>query len=158
MCPLRCPVGGGLILTNEAVVADSPWITVCTPVVQLCSFNHVVYPTLPVLCRLDLEDSLDLVPFHEQVGMPDGSLPPALTSELLEDAAFIEALHHVLMDMHVVEGVLVCPESGRRFPIKEGVPDLMCVKFVRDIHVTCCLAKTVSSLFTLMSILGWMHR
>ncbi|CAM9926586.1 unnamed protein product [Sphacelaria rigidula] len=60
-----------------------------------------------------------------EVGMPDGSLPPALTSELLEDAAFIEALHHVLMDMHVVEGVLVCPESGRRFPIKEGVPDLM---------------------------------
>lgn len=60
-----------------------------------------------------------------QVGMPEGSLPPALTPELLEDSSFLQALHRVLMDMHVVEGALVCPETGRRFPIAEGVPNLM---------------------------------
>ncbi|CAM9365964.1 unnamed protein product [Ascophyllum nodosum] len=60
-----------------------------------------------------------------EVGMPEGSLPPALTPELLHDSSFIEALHRVLMDMHVVEGTLVCPETGRRFPITEGVPNLM---------------------------------
>lgn len=60
-----------------------------------------------------------------QVGMPEGSLPPALTPELLEDSSFLQALHRVLMDMHVVEGALICPETGRRFPIAEGVPNLM---------------------------------
>lgn len=60
--------------------------------------------------------------------MPEGSLPPALTPELLEDSSFLQALHRVLMDMHVVEGALVCPETGRRFPIAEGVPNLMCVQ------------------------------
>ncbi|CAM9413378.1 unnamed protein product [Pylaiella littoralis] len=63
-----------------------------------------------------------------EVGMPEGSLPPALTPELLEDSSFLEALHRVLMDMHVVEGALVCPETGRRFPIAEGVPNLMCTE------------------------------
>eukprot|EP00904_Undaria_pinnatifida_P002202 jgi/Undpi1/11983/HiC_scaffold_4.g01682.m1 len=63
-----------------------------------------------------------------QVGMPEGSLPPALTPELLEDSSFLQALHRVLMDMHVVEGALICPETGRRFPIAEGVPDLMCTE------------------------------
>ena len=29
-------------------------------------------------------------------------------------------LHHVLFEVHVIDGDLVCPESGRRFPIKEG--------------------------------------
>lgn len=57
--------------------------------------------------------------------MPEGSLPPALTPELLDDASFVKALHRVLMDMHVVEGALICPETGRRFPITEGVPNLM---------------------------------
>lgn len=57
--------------------------------------------------------------------MPEGSLPPTLTPELLEDASFVKALHRVLMDMHVVEGALICPETGRRFPITEGVPNLM---------------------------------
>lgn len=62
---------------------------------------------------------------ESQVGMPEGSLPPTLTPELLEDASFVKALHRVLMDMHVVEGALICPETGRRFPITEGVPNLM---------------------------------
>lgn len=57
--------------------------------------------------------------------MPEGSLPPMLTFELLEDSSFLQALHRVLMDMHVVEGTLVCPETGRRFAITKGVPDLM---------------------------------
>lgn len=66
-----------------------------------------------------------LVPADTQIGIPEGSLPPALTPELLEDSSFLLALHRVLMDMHVVEGTLICPETGRKFPIAEGMPDLM---------------------------------
>ncbi|CAM9867129.1 unnamed protein product [Discosporangium mesarthrocarpum] len=63
-----------------------------------------------------------------EVGMANGSLPESLTPELLEDTAFLQALHRVLMDMHVVEGALVCPETGRRFPIVQGIPNIMCTE------------------------------
>ncbi|CAM9436865.1 unnamed protein product [Choristocarpus tenellus] len=60
-----------------------------------------------------------------EVGMSMDSLPEALSPALLEDGSFLQALHRVLMDMHVVEGTLVCPETGRRFPISQGIPNLM---------------------------------
>jgi multifunctional methyltransferase subunit TRM112 len=60
-----------------------------------------------------------------QVGLPEDMLPEELTDELLQDEDFLQALHKVLMDVHVVAGELVCPESGRRFPIAEGIPNLL---------------------------------
>mmetsp|Transcript_22661 Transcript_22661/g.65971 ORF Transcript_22661/g.65971 Transcript_22661/m.65971 type:complete len:123 (-) Transcript_22661:313-681(-) len=52
------------------------------------------------------------------------SLPPDLDRGALEDLTFVEALHRVLMDLHVVEGDLVCPESGQVFPIVNGIPNM----------------------------------
>ncbi|CAM9286787.1 unnamed protein product [Chrysoparadoxa australica] len=60
-----------------------------------------------------------------QVGMPAGALPAQLTAEMLNDSAFLAALHKILLDIHVVEGALVCPESNRRFPITDGIPNMM---------------------------------
>ncbi len=39
------------------------------------------------------------------------------------DIALLKSVHHLLFEIHVIEGALVCPESGRRFPIKEGIID-----------------------------------
>ena len=44
---------------------------------------------------------------------------------MISDNDFIQALHHLLLDIHIVEGTLICPESGQRFPIHEGIPSLM---------------------------------
>mmetsp|Transcript_30761 Transcript_30761/g.97942 ORF Transcript_30761/g.97942 Transcript_30761/m.97942 type:complete len:130 (-) Transcript_30761:317-706(-) len=52
------------------------------------------------------------------------SLPEAVDPAMLEDPAFLAALHHVLFDIHVIEGDLVCQQTGRRFPISGGVPDM----------------------------------
>jgi len=35
-----------------------------------------------------------------------------------------------LKDVHVTKGTLVCPESGRKFSIENGVPDMMWVLLV----------------------------
>ena len=48
------------------------------------------------------------------------TLPEPLTDELL-----IQTLHTILMDVHIVEGHLVCPDTGRKFPIKEGIPNMI---------------------------------
>ena len=37
----------------------------------------------------------------------------------------MRALHHVLFDVHILEGELVCVESGQVFPIEEGRPNMM---------------------------------
>jgi multifunctional methyltransferase subunit TRM112 len=41
------------------------------------------------------------------------------------DLALLKQLHTVLFDVHVVEGTLVCPDTGRRFPIKMGIPNMI---------------------------------
>ena len=53
------------------------------------------------------------------------TLPESLEPALLDDVSFLDALHHVLMDVHVTEGRLQCPESGQIFPIHNGIPDMM---------------------------------
>jgi uncharacterized protein YbaR (Trm112 family) len=39
--------------------------------------------------------------------------------------ADLRALHHVLFEVHLQEGELVCPESGRRFFVREGIPNML---------------------------------
>ena len=54
-----------------------------------------------------------------QVGFPGlaalGDLPdPEAGQEALR------AIHHAVFEIHVIDGALVCPQSGRRFPVKDG--------------------------------------
>jgi multifunctional methyltransferase subunit TRM112 len=41
------------------------------------------------------------------------------------DVDMLKELHHFLFEVHVLEGHLVCPESSRRFPIKDGIPNML---------------------------------
>lgn len=44
---------------------------------------------------------------------------------LLDDDNVLKVLHHLLLDTHLMEGELVCPESGHRFPVSNGIPNMM---------------------------------
>jgi multifunctional methyltransferase subunit TRM112 len=48
---------------------------------------------------------------------------PAAISEI--DTETLKVLHHVLFEVHVIEGELVCPESGRKFPVQDGIPNML---------------------------------
>jgi|EP01033_Poteriospumella_lacustris_P006148 multifunctional methyltransferase subunit TRM112 len=52
-------------------------------------------------------------------------LPESWDTSLLDDRDFILAMHRLLIDIHIVEGVLTCPETGRTFPIKGGIVDMV---------------------------------
>lgn len=41
------------------------------------------------------------------------------------DDSFLQLVHKLLLDVHVLEGSLVCPETGRRFPINNGIPNML---------------------------------
>jgi len=53
------------------------------------------------------------------------TLPPALTDEMANDPTFMRALYHVLMNVHLVRGILVCPDTGREFPVTDGIANFM---------------------------------
>ncbi|KAH9424886.1 tRNA methyltransferase subunit 11-2 [Dermatophagoides pteronyssinus] len=39
---------------------------------------------------------------------------------------FLRQLHHALLEIEIVNGDLICPETGRKFPIKDGIPNMLC--------------------------------
>eukprot|EP00747_Dinoflagellata_sp_TGD_P097632 gnl/TRDRNA2_/TRDRNA2_167191_c0_seq1.p1 gnl/TRDRNA2_/TRDRNA2_167191_c0~~gnl/TRDRNA2_/TRDRNA2_167191_c0_seq1.p1 ORF type:complete len:185 (+),score=24.92 gnl/TRDRNA2_/TRDRNA2_167191_c0_seq1:114-668(+) len=52
------------------------------------------------------------------------TLPDSLTDDLKADDEFLRNLHTVLFDIHMLEGTLVCPQTGRVFPVDKGIPDM----------------------------------
>jgi multifunctional methyltransferase subunit TRM112 len=53
------------------------------------------------------------------------TLPPTLTESLVEDPNFLKALYHILMNVHLVKGMLTCPVTGREFPVTDGIPNMI---------------------------------
>ncbi len=49
----------------------------------------------------------------------------SFNEELLQDENLLKTLHHVLLEVEVMEGDLECPETGRKFPIKNGIPNML---------------------------------
>lgn len=73
--------------------------------------------TLPVL------NWEGLVQAAQSMGLD--SLPPSVTPELAQDEEFLRALYHVLMNVHLVNGMLTCSETGREFPVTDGIANMM---------------------------------
>mmetsp|Transcript_11560 Transcript_11560/g.52287 ORF Transcript_11560/g.52287 Transcript_11560/m.52287 type:complete len:124 (+) Transcript_11560:176-547(+) len=59
----------------------------------------------------------------ECLGVHD--LPKAVPSNPELDETFLRKFHHALLEIHVKEGYLICPDSGRRFPITKGIPNML---------------------------------
>ena len=57
--------------------------------------------------------------------MEDASLPKEVPANFAEDEAFLKALHHVVLEIEIVEAQLVCPETGKKFPVKDGIPSML---------------------------------
>lgn len=59
---------------------------------------------------------------------PPKSSAEASTKEEEENPELVQQykqIHHALMEVSVIEGNLICPESGRNFPISNGIPNML---------------------------------
>ena len=72
---------------------------------------------------LGMLDWSALVTAASEMGLT--TLPPVLTNELAENDAFLQALYHILMNVHLINGMLTCPITGREFPVTNGIPNMM---------------------------------
>lgn len=64
-----------------------------------------------------------LVSAAKEIGA--GELPAEIPDDAPTNEEFLRAFHHALLEVHVEEGTLVCPESGRKFPINKGIPNML---------------------------------
>lgn len=61
----------------------------------------------------------------ESVGVAQ-DLPDELNLETsANDSELLQKLHHLLLEIDIVEGQLQCPETGRIFPISQGIPNML---------------------------------
>ncbi|XP_034255538.1 multifunctional methyltransferase subunit TRM112-like protein [Thrips palmi] len=60
----------------------------------------------------------------QSIGHHNG-LPDAVADDYEHNDDFLKAVHHVLLEVDVVSGDLECPESGRKFPITRGIPNML---------------------------------
>lgn len=53
-----------------------------------------------------------------------GQQLPETLDETKEDD--LKLVHKALFDIEVITGILTCPESGKRFNISDGIPNMLC--------------------------------
>ncbi|GMH41349.1 hypothetical protein BSKO_09259 [Bryopsis sp. KO-2023] len=54
-----------------------------------------------------------------------GDIPEMVDESMLDDDDFMRKFHHVLLEVDLEEGFLICPETGRRFSVERGIPNLL---------------------------------
>uniref|UniRef100_A0A0B6ZW15 Multifunctional methyltransferase subunit TRM112-like protein n=2 Tax=Arion vulgaris TaxID=1028688 RepID=A0A0B6ZW15_9EUPU len=52
-------------------------------------------------------------------------LPDELGEDFKENDTLLKKIHNALLQVEVIDGDLVCPESGRTFPISNGIPNML---------------------------------
>ncbi|KAL3641310.1 hypothetical protein CASFOL_016278 [Castilleja foliolosa] len=52
-------------------------------------------------------------------------LPEEAEPSMLDSAEFLRKFHHALVELHLEEGALVCPDTGRKFPVNKGIPNML---------------------------------
>ncbi|CAF3385593.1 unnamed protein product [Rotaria sp. Silwood1] len=52
-------------------------------------------------------------------------LPETLSETIQHDDKFLRKMHKILLEYEVEEGELICPETGRKFPILKGIPKML---------------------------------
>ncbi|KAL5716707.1 hypothetical protein ACHQM5_009835 [Ranunculus cassubicifolius] len=51
-------------------------------------------------------------------------LPEEVDSSMLESDEFLKKFHHALLELDLEEGALICPETGRKFAVSKGIPNM----------------------------------
>jgi len=52
-------------------------------------------------------------------------LPKSVPESYENEMEFLKKAHHVMLEVEVINGDLVCPESGRKFPVTDGIPNML---------------------------------
>ncbi|XP_018335356.1 multifunctional methyltransferase subunit TRM112-like protein [Agrilus planipennis] len=60
----------------------------------------------------------------ESIGQVE-DMPKSIVDDYENNTDFLKKVHRVLLEVEVINGELVCPETGRKFPISNGIPNML---------------------------------
>jgi multifunctional methyltransferase subunit TRM112 len=126
-------------LTDAAAVTDADGNDTSSPLVAAAAVGPISSSPLPLPSDLptELPNRLDFSMFPAKIAplvanrgatpvdaapATGGTVDPPVTSP---DYVLISQINRILMDIHVLEGFLICPETGRRYPIHDGIPNML---------------------------------
>ncbi|CAE5964542.1 unnamed protein product [Arabidopsis arenosa] len=75
-----------------------------------------------MFAKIDWKALVDGTRSMEYTELPDNA-PDIKTLE--SDESFLRKFHHALLELHLEEGSLVCPETGRKFSVNKGIPNML---------------------------------
>ncbi|XP_050414143.1 uncharacterized protein LOC126828396 [Patella vulgata] len=52
-------------------------------------------------------------------------VPETIAENYESNEDFLKIAHNLLLQVEIIEGNLVCPETGRKFPITNGIPNML---------------------------------
>lgn len=81
------------------------------------------------------------------------TIPETLPANAKEDDAFLQQLWSVIQDVHVIEGEMECPACHRKFPITQGIPNMVRCKIplASDLYFSLCADPLLFSLQKLLN-------
>ena len=89
--------------------------------------KKVNYSTLQIAVQqitpLCVENSISIQELPQKLNVSEFMGDKGLLSDEVKNV--IQNLHKVLFDIHVTAGVLICPDTGRKFPIVQGIPNMV---------------------------------
>lgn len=89
--------------------------------VKVCEVDFNPEFIARVIPRLDWEV---VVKAAQELGQAS-DLPTELAEDYENDQVFLKKAHHVLMEVEIINGDLICPETSRRFPVSDGIPNML---------------------------------
>ncbi|KAI0988864.1 hypothetical protein GJ496_007559 [Pomphorhynchus laevis] len=104
-------------------------ITADKVIVQQKNFNADFIKS--IMKKIDWPVFIDAA---KQLGYDDGlnrDNPPHFDSSHAipnDKENVMQKIHRALLEVDIIEGELICPESGRKFPIKNGIPNMLLEK------------------------------
>lgn len=99
---------------------DTEFVRALLPKINYKALLFGIQQISPVCATEKIDVIPELPDSIESISDEDGNLGTTCIDE-----ALLKQIHTMLFDVHVVEGHLVCPGTGRRFPITMGIPNMI---------------------------------
>jgi len=103
-----------------------------------CCIGQINYPLRIKISKLETKESeynvafiINMIPKLDWKALCVAAndigvgVPPEIPENVNVDESFLTNLHKVLLDIHIVEGELICPTCNRSFPVTNGIPNML---------------------------------
>lgn len=113
------------LITHNLLASNVPKISVSYPLrLEVTKFEVEQHEFVEDFI-LNIIPRLNYPALRSAAAVLNHQLPEELPFSLADDVELLKQLHHVLLNIEIIEGTLICPSSGRQFPITGGIPNML---------------------------------